>query len=125
MLKINSIILSSADPSALVDFYNKVFEREPDMKGGQGQFSGWEENGTFLGIGPDDRIVGKNQEPSRVMFNLETDDVEGEFARIKARGAEVIAEPYSPSDGAKIRLATFSDPDNNYFQLVSPMSKMK
>jgi len=124
MLKMNSIILSSGDPTTLINFYSKVFGREPDMKGGEGQFSGFNANGSFIGIGPDDRISGKNQSPSRVMFNFETDDVESEFARIKAAGAQVIADPYSPDKNSKMLLATFADPDDNYFQLVSPMTDM-
>jgi predicted enzyme related to lactoylglutathione lyase len=31
----------------------------------------------------------------------------------------VVQEPYQPGEGYWV--ATFSDPDDNYFQLVSPM----
>jgi predicted enzyme related to lactoylglutathione lyase len=45
-----------------------------------------------------------------------------ESARIKQLGAQVVAEPYQP-DGAPdgMLLATFADPDGNYFQLGTPM----
>jgi predicted enzyme related to lactoylglutathione lyase len=33
----------------------------------------------------------------------------------------VIREPYQPGDVAGAWIATFADPDNNYFQLLSPM----
>jgi hypothetical protein len=34
----------------------------------------------------------------------------------------VIQEPYHPGDDeSEMWIATFSDPDSNYFQLVSPM----
>jgi predicted enzyme related to lactoylglutathione lyase len=57
------------------------------------------------------------------MWNIETDDVPGDFERFKAAGAMVIAEPYNPGDEADepMRIATLADPDGNYFQLVSPM----
>jgi uncharacterized glyoxalase superfamily protein PhnB len=38
-------------------------------------------------------VTGKNQQPGRIMLNFETSDVTGEFERIKAAGAEVVAEP--------------------------------
>ena len=33
----------------------------------------------------------------------------------------MVQEPYRPDEGAEMWIATFSDPDDNYFQLVSPM----
>jgi predicted enzyme related to lactoylglutathione lyase len=48
--------------------------------------------------------------------------VRGDFERFKASGATVIAEPYgSEDDPDQGLIATFADPDNNYFQLMSPM----
>jgi predicted enzyme related to lactoylglutathione lyase len=54
------------------------------------------------------------------MFNFETKDVKEEFERTKKVGAAVVAEPYNPSEEPKMMIATFADPDNNYFQLVTP-----
>jgi predicted enzyme related to lactoylglutathione lyase len=48
--------------------------------------------------------------------------VKGEFDRLKAAGGNVVQEPYNPGgEAAEMWVATFSDPDGNYFQLVSPM----
>jgi predicted enzyme related to lactoylglutathione lyase len=55
------------------------------------------------------------------MWNLETSDVEGEFERLRAAGATVVREPYSPDGSSEMRIATLADPDENYFQLMSPM----
>ena len=52
---------------------------------------------------------------------LETTDVKGEFDRIKGLGAEVSKEPYEMQGGSW--LATFADPDGNYFQLASPFNE--
>jgi predicted enzyme related to lactoylglutathione lyase len=32
----------------------------------------------------------------------------------------VVAEPYHPMEDQKGTIATFADPDNNYFQLMTP-----
>jgi predicted enzyme related to lactoylglutathione lyase len=47
--------------------------------------------------------------------------VKGNFERFRAAGATVVQEPYSPDEEPEGLIATFSDPDNNYFQLMSPM----
>ncbi len=44
-------------------------------------------------------MKGKSQQPARVMLNFSTPDVNAEFERIKAIGAEVVTEPYEPGGG--------------------------
>ena len=55
-----------------------------------------------------------------MILNFETKEVKEEFERIKETGATVIKEPYE-MQGAWI--ATFADPDGNYFQLMTPWEK--
>ena len=45
---------------------------------------------------------------------------QADFDRMKASGAIVVAEPYSFEGAPDSRIATFEDPDGNYFQLTSP-----
>ena len=45
----------------------------------------------------------------------------GEFERLRAAGATVVQEPYQPGEAPEGWIATFSVPDDNYFQLLSPM----
>jgi len=71
-------------------------------------------------IGPHSEVRGKNQQPGRIMLNFSTSDVKGEFERIKAFDAEVVAEPYEPGGGGGMLMCTFADPDGNYFQLSTP-----
>jgi predicted enzyme related to lactoylglutathione lyase len=47
--------------------------------------------------------------------------VQGDFGRMKAAGATVVTEPYGFEGSEGSSIATFSDPDGNYFQLMSPM----
>ena len=72
-------------------------------------------------VGPHDQVTGKSAQPGRVIWNLESADVQGDFARLKTAGATVVREPYSMSEGYVGWIATLSDPDDNYFQLMSPM----
>ena len=68
-------------------------------------------------------VKGANEMPGRIMMNFQTPDVKGEFERIKGLGAAVQQEPYQPggADAPEMWIATFEDPDGNYFQLASPM----
>ena len=43
-------------------------------------------------------------------------------ARLVAAGATAVQEPYHPGEAPDVWIATFADPDGNYFQLLSPMS---
>jgi len=53
------------------------------------------------------------------MFNFETRDVKGEFEESGSSGPRGRGA-YSPAEDPKGMIATFADPDNNYFQLVTP-----
>ena len=103
-------------PKVLAEFYEKVFQKPADMK--DGEWSGWKVGDTFFSVGEHSEAKGKSTTPERIIFNFETKEVKEEFERIKALGATVIKEPYDMSEGMMI--ATFADPDNNYFQLMSP-----
>jgi predicted enzyme related to lactoylglutathione lyase len=115
MLDLNSIAIGSAKPKVLAKFYEEVFKRAPDWQ--EGNWYGWQAGSTYLHIGEHSGVKGKAQEPQRVMINFETKQVKREFKRISELGAKVIKEPY---DMEGMWVATFADPDGNYFQLMSP-----
>ena len=48
--------------------------------------------------------------------------MKGEFKRVEKAGAIVVREPCEPRPGEGMWIATLADPDNNYFQLIAPMS---
>ena len=118
MLDFRSILVFSEDPKRLSDFYGKVLQKEPDwvMEG----YYGFRAGNTFLTFGPHDKVKGKNPNPDRIMYNFETRDVKFEFDRIKGLGAKVVAEPYQMGGDYDGWIATFADPDGNYFQLMTP-----
>ena len=49
-----------------------------------------------------------------------SDDVHGQFERLKAAGPGSSRSPTSPMRTLRGWITTFSDPDDNYFHLVSP-----
>lgn len=118
MLELNSLLLFSENPDSLADFYKKVLQKDPEME--QGGYHGFLVGKFFMTIGLHDKVKGKNQNPERLLLNFDTEDVKGEFERIKALGAEVVQEPYQPDEAKDMWIATFADPDGNYFQLTTP-----
>jgi predicted enzyme related to lactoylglutathione lyase len=117
-MDMNSVLIGSADPKSLADYYTKLFG-EPGWN--EGGFTGWQIGTGWVTVGPHDQVKGKNPQPGRVLWNIETADVKGDFEKFKAAGATVVQEPYSPGEAPEGSIATFSDPDDNYFQLMSPM----
>lgn len=120
MLKFNSLLIFSEKPETLAVFYKHVFKTDPLWEGDG--YTTFQVGDGYITVGPHSDVHGKNQDSARLMFNFETTDVKGEFERIKELGAHIIKEPYS-MEGAEDdgQIATFADPDGNYFQLMAPM----
>lgn len=118
MLNLNTVMIGSEDPKELNAFYTKVLGA-PGWEGGG--FVGWQAGSGWLMVGPHSDVKGRNEMPGRIMVNFETSDVKAEFERIKGVGARVQQEPYQPGEAPEMWLATFEDPEGNYFQLASPM----
>jgi predicted enzyme related to lactoylglutathione lyase len=117
-MNFNSILIGSADPQRLVDYYTKLFGAPGFSDGG---YTGWQLGSGFVTVGPHDQVSGQNAQPGRLIWNIETTDVVGDFERFKAAGAIVVREPYAFEPETAASIATLADPDDNYFQLVSPM----
>ena len=116
-MNFNSILIGSENPAALLDYYTKLFG-EPGFN--DGTYFGWQLGSGFLTIGPHSEVHGKNPEPGRFIWNIETTNVKGEFAKLQAAGAIVVREPYSFEGMPDSWIATLADPDDNYFQLTTP-----
>ncbi len=119
-MNFNSILIGSDDPQRLVDYYTRVLGTAGFSDGG---YTGWQIGSGFVTVGPHSEVHGNNGAPGRLIWNIESADVQADFARMRDEGgAIVVAEPYTmegaPGDSF---IATFADPDGNYFQLMSPM----
>ena len=117
-MNFNSILIGSEKPEALVEYYTKLF----GAPGFQGDgYAGWQLGAGSLTVGPHSEVHGRNAQPGRLLWNIETSDVRGDFAKLQAAGAIVIREPYEYEGESVSAIATLADPDDNYFQLMSPM----
>src|SRR5882724_4670449 len=112
VLNLNSIMIGTAQPNVLAEFYEKVFGRPADMN--EGGWHMWQVGSCGLSIGEHSEVKGQAKKPSRIMLNLETKQVKEEFERLKNAKATIIKEPYELGGGW---IATLADPDGNFIQL--------
>jgi predicted enzyme related to lactoylglutathione lyase len=120
-VELNSILIGSDQPDRLTEYYSKLFGAPEWDEGG---YTGWRIGSGGITVGPHDQVKGPNEQPGRIIWNIATPDVKGDFDRLKGAGATVVQEPYTPDgpdDMPEMSIATLADPDGNYFQLVSPM----
>lgn len=117
-MNFNSILIGSEDPQRLVDYYTKLFGEPAFTDGG---YTGWPIGSGFVTVGPHSEVKGRNAQPGRLIWNIETSDVKGDFERFVAAGATVVREPYGFDEQPDALVATLADPDDNYFQLMSPI----
>ena len=118
-MNLNTVLIGSEDPKRLTDYYTKLFGKPATEDSG---FASWQIGSGSIAVGPHDQVKGKNPQPARILLNIESADVKGDFARLKAAGAKVVREPYRMEGWPPYTfVATLADPDDNYFQLVSPM----
>jgi predicted enzyme related to lactoylglutathione lyase len=118
-MKFSGILIGSDNPDRLVEYYTKVLGAPVFSDGG---YSGWQIGDGWVTIGAHSEVHGQNAAPGRVIWNIETSDIAADFERIKAAGGIVIAEPYGFEEAeGNAAIATFADPDDNYFQLMTPI----
>jgi|SRR3990167_11315704 len=117
---LEAVLLSSDDAANLAKFYREVvgLKQSSEMEIGDKGEKGYDFDikGTGLYILDHSGIKGKNPKGARVMFNLEVDDIEKEFARLRKEDIKVVQKVYHIEGYGLI--ATFEDPDGNYFQFV-------
>lgn len=117
-MNLNSILIGTDDPQRLVAYYTKLFG---DPGWSEGGYVGWRIGTGSVTVGEHSEVDGKNPQPGRLIWNIECADVRAEFERLKDAGAIVVREPYGTDDESDASIATFADPDDNYFQLLRPM----
>ena len=73
-MNLNSILIGSEDPKRLAEYYTKLFG---DPGWDDGGYTGWQIGSGWMTVGPHDQVHGANAEPGRVIWNIETADVQG------------------------------------------------
>ena len=121
-----SLLIGSQNAKKLADFYKEKVGLEIGLEAEMG-----EENEELyelkLGKGPNvyimdhSKVKGKNKNPERIIFNLEVDDIKKEAKRLTGAKVKKIQDIYHVEGYGYI--ATFTDVDGNYFQLVQVRAK--
>jgi predicted enzyme related to lactoylglutathione lyase len=114
-----SVILGSENATKLARFYKEKVGLKQTWDAVMGENSnvfGFTLGGIDLVIMDHSDVKGKSKDPARVMFNLEVDNIEKEFDKLKKAGVKVVSEIYHIEDYGHV--STFEDLDGNYFQLV-------
>jgi predicted enzyme related to lactoylglutathione lyase len=117
-MNLNSILIGSDNVAQLVDYYTRLLGEPTWSDGG---YTGWQIGNGALHVSSHDQVHGRNAHPGRIIWNIESEDVKADFERFAAAGAIVVREPYSFEEAPGSWIATLADPDDNYFQLTSPM----
>lgn len=118
---IESITLFSENAKKLADFYKEKVGLKMTMEAEVGEegenLFGFEfEGGPGFYIMDHSKVKGKNSQPERIIFNLEVSDIEEDVKKLDEMGVKKIQDTYHMQNYGY--LATFEDPDGNYFQLV-------
>lgn len=118
--RLESVILFSENPTKLYEFYkDKVgvkFTLEAEVGEGEDLYGLESKAGSGFYIMHHTKVKGKNAAPERCFVNFEVDDIEKDAKKLKDAGVKVVQDIYHMENYGYI--ATFEDPDGNYFQLV-------
>ena len=79
-MKLSGVLIGSADPQRLADYYAQVLGEPGFADGG---YVGWMFGSAWVTVGPHSEVTGSNPQPGRLIWNLESDDVRADAARIR------------------------------------------
>lgn len=118
---LEAILIGSQNATKLAKFYREVVGLKQTMsfelgEKGESGYSFEMKGSASIVVMDHSKVKGKSKDPSRIMFNLEVDDIEKEVSRLKKAKVKLVQDIYHIEDYGKI--ATFEDLDGNYFQLV-------
>jgi predicted enzyme related to lactoylglutathione lyase len=118
---IESISVFSENATKLADFYKKKVGLKSDLEGDMGEkgkkIFGFDANGrSGFYVIDHSKVKGKNKDPERHIINFEVANIEDEVKKLDKNGVRKIQDTYHMEGYGLI--ATFEDPDGNYFQLV-------
>jgi predicted enzyme related to lactoylglutathione lyase len=118
----NSILIGTDNADRLTEYYTKVLGTPRFSEQG---YTTWVLGNGVVTVGAHSEVHGSNEQPGRFIWNIESDDIHTDFARMRDAGAIVIREPYEFEGIPGSWIATLADPDNNYFQLTTPFDPLQ
>jgi len=99
---------------AMRDFYVETLGLTP--RSDRERFVNFDWGAQRLTVSVHAEVSGPNEDPLRLMINLDVDDIHAVAARIEANGVEFTRRPEQEPWGGWV--ATFHDPDGNTVQLL-------
>lgn len=119
---LDGILLSSEDSTKLADFYkDKVgLKCTGEWEIGEKGEMGYEFADVKLFINQHSEVHGKSKEPERYILNFEVADIENAVEKLDKEDVKKIKDTYHIEGYGMV--ATYEDPDGNYFQLVQVKS---
>lgn len=129
------VLLWSENPDELVKFYKEVLKLQEVGKTDIPAQNGLEKDYGYdlklspeniLWIGHHSDIKGKNKDPFRWMFNLDTNEVQKWYETVKDAGCEIIQEPIlTPfaTDDNPVHVCTWLDPEGNCWQFMGLLTE--
>jgi predicted enzyme related to lactoylglutathione lyase len=113
---VNSVIIWTEDVKKLAPFYSDTLGLKTSEIGDE--FAVFDLGGAQqLALGVHSEVKGRSKEPNRVMVNLDVDDIQSEYERLKAKGVQFVREPSAEPAADGTIIATLQDPDGNTLQL--------
>lgn len=107
---LGSILLGTADPERLRNWYVEAFDAKVDEYG----FLQFEGSPGVLIDGRSD-VQPANPEPARVIFNFHVDDARATAAHLNGMGVSWLVQVEERDNGL---FGTLLDPDGNYVQII-------
>ena len=111
---LSAVSVWSADLKNLLPFYRDVLGLEVVIESPRFVVLG-EAGGPSVGRGTHSDVRGRNADPARHMIGLTTDDLAGDWKRLKAAGVESVE---APTDYDTVSIANLKDPEGNLIQLI-------
>jgi catechol 2,3-dioxygenase-like lactoylglutathione lyase family enzyme len=119
--QISTVLIWSQDFRNLADWYRNIFDlqvvEELDHPQDTGVLLKFPEGGPWLWIGQHSKVIGKNPDPHRHMFNISVDSTGKTCDYLKSKGVKILAEPFKAPTFDKY-FCTFYDPDGNLVQVI-------
>jgi uncharacterized glyoxalase superfamily protein PhnB len=121
---ISVVLVWSENWKQLADWYQDKFGFEVETRLDHPKDTGVRfklpEGETKLWIGQHSEVKGKNENPHRIMFNIEVDSVQQTYQALKAKGVNFFAAPFKAPTFDKY-FATLEDLDGNFIQIVGKL----
>lgn len=116
-----SILIGSGNAKKLALFYQKKVGMKLTLEADMGEkgekLFGFDVKGRAgIYIIDHSKVKGKNKNPERFIINIEVHNIEKEVKRLRNQKVRVIQDVYHVEEYGKV--ATFEDPEGNYFQFV-------